>query len=92
MNRLTGGDPWKSLAVAGRSGARSVSADVSNTLVAKPEVGVWIDLNRKVGLHLNAGYMIARPSMTVSSSLGDDVRRLRADMFIITVGAVYSIF
>ena len=75
-----------------RLGARSVSADVSNTWVAKPEVGVWIDLNRKVGLNLNAGYLIARPTMTVSSSLGDDVRRLRADMFIITIGAVYSIF
>jgi hypothetical protein len=75
-----------------RLGAQSVTADASNTFAAKPEVGVWFDLNKKVGINVSAGYVIARPHVTVRSSLGEDERRVRADMFILHVGAVYSIF
>jgi hypothetical protein len=75
-----------------RLGARSVTVDASNTLTAKPEVSVWYDLGKKVGLNVSAGYMIARPTVTVRSSLGVDERRVRADMFMVQIGAVYSIF
>jgi hypothetical protein len=73
-------------------GARTISTDVSNTFVLKPEISAWVDLGRKIGLNLSAGYMIARPEVTVSSTLGDDPRRIRADMFMFKVGAVYSVF
>jgi hypothetical protein len=75
-----------------RVGARSISARASNTFVLKPEIGAWYDLNRKVGLNLNAGYMIARPDVSVDSSAGTDKRTARADQFSIKVGIVYSIF
>ena len=75
-----------------RLGASSATADASNTLAAKPEIAVWFDVNRKVGINVSAGYMVARPRVTVRSSLGDDDRRVRADMFMIKIGAVYSIF
>jgi hypothetical protein len=73
-------------------GADSVDARVSNTFVVKPEISSWIDLSEKVGLYMSAGYMRARPSVTVTSTLGEDRRRIRADMFMFKVGAVYSIF
>jgi hypothetical protein len=73
-------------------GAASVDARVSNTFVIKPEVSTWIDLSPKIGLNVSAGYMRARPSVTVTSTLGEDRRRIRADMFMFKVGAVYSIF
>jgi len=75
-----------------RLGALGVSVDARNTLVAKPELGMWFDLNKKVGINVNAGYVVARPSVTVRSTLGQDARRVRADMFVLQVGAVYSIF
>jgi hypothetical protein len=75
-----------------RLGARSLSADVGNTLVVKPTLGVWYDLSEKIGINVSAGYTVARPKMTISSTAGDEVQRLRADMFSIKVGAVYSIF
>ena len=76
----------------GRVGSRSVSADASNTFVLKPEVGVWYDINKKFGFNVNAGYMIARPDVTITSSAGSDVRTARADQFILKVGLAYSIF
>jgi hypothetical protein len=75
-----------------RLGAHGVTVDASNTFTAKPEVSVWYDLSKKVGLNVTAGYMIARPTVTVRSSLGQDERRVRADMFMLRIGAVYSIF
>jgi hypothetical protein len=37
-------------------------------------------------------YLVARPRITVSSTLGGEAQRYRADMAIMRVGAVYSIF
>jgi hypothetical protein len=73
-------------------GARTVSADVSNGFVLKPEVSGWIDLSRKMGLQLSLAYTVARPEVTLSSTLGSDTRHINADVFTLRVGAVYSIF
>lgn len=72
--------------------AQSVTTDVSNTFVLKPEVTSWIEVGPKVSLNVSMGYAIARPEITVSSSLGQDRRPIRADMFSVTVGAVYRLF
>ena len=73
-------------------GARSVSGHASDTLALRPELTMWYDVNKTVGVQVNAGYMIARPRVTVSSTLGDDARRMRADMFGLKVGVAYSVF
>jgi hypothetical protein len=75
-----------------RLGAQSVTARASNTLVLKPELSVWYDLNKDFGLNVNAGYMIARPDIIVETTTGQDKRTARADQFILKVGVVYSIF
>lgn len=73
-------------------GAASVSTDASNSFVLKPEVSTWIDAGPKVSMNVSIGYAIARPEVTVSSSLGSDRRHIRADMLSVTVGAVYRLF
>jgi hypothetical protein len=75
-----------------RLGARSLTVDTTNTATAMPEAGVWFDLSRKVGINFNAGYVVARPRLTVRSTLGEDSRKIRADMFLLKIAAVYSIF
>jgi len=74
------------------SGVTVTDVDVSNAFVLRPEVSTWIDVTRKIGISLSAGYTIARPEVTITSSLGSERRRVRADMFTVRVGAVYSIF
>jgi hypothetical protein len=69
-----------------------VTASATNTLVLKPEIGVWYDVNKKVYVNLNAGYMLARPDVTVETSAGSFTRKARADQFILKVGVVYSVF
>lgn len=75
-----------------RIGARSVTVDASNTFVVIPEVSAWYDINQKVGLKVSTGYIVARPNVTVTSTAGEDKRRVRADMFTFKVGLVYSVF
>ena len=75
-----------------RLGAQSVDVDASNPLVFKPELGVWIDLNKKMGLNLNAGYVVARPTLTIRTGLGTESRDVVADIFQLKIGLVYSIF
>lgn len=73
-------------------GARSVRTHTSAAPVLRPEVSAWYDVNKKVGFHISAGYMIARPNVTISSTAGDDRRRIHADMVSLKVGLAYSVF
>jgi hypothetical protein len=75
-----------------RLGATTVRAEATNTFVVKPEIGSWIDVNRKIGIQAVASYLVARPEVVVTSSLGEDRRRVRADALRLKVGVVYSVF
>ena len=75
-----------------RLGARSVTLETPNTFVVRPGFSVWHDLSEKVGLNVSTGFLVARPRVVVRSTLGDDERRIRADMFQVKIGLAYSIF
>jgi hypothetical protein len=73
-------------------GVPSAEANAGNSLVLKPEIGMWYDITRKVYLNVNAGYMIARPDVEIVTAAGVDRRTARADQFVVKVGVVYSLF
>jgi hypothetical protein len=75
-----------------RLGATGIDAEATNAFALKPEIQVWYDLNSRFGLKIDGGYLIARPSVVITSSLGEDVHHIRADTFLVTVGLVYSLF
>ena len=74
-----------------RLGAGNGHGEATYTFVVKPELTLWYDLNRRIGIKANRGYLVARPSITIVSTLGRDAQSIRADTFLITVGVVYSI-
>ena len=73
-------------------GVATAEANATNTIVLKPEIGMWYDVHKKVYLNINAGYMMARPDVEIVTSVGVDKRKARADQFILKVGMVYSLF
>lgn len=73
-------------------GVESIDTSSSNAFVLKPQISGWYDINEKMGFNVSAGYMIARPSVTVITPLGRDRQSIRADMFTIKAGLVYSVF
>ena len=75
-----------------RLGARETEVESSNAIVVRPRVSAWYDITKKVGILVEATYTVARPNVTVRSSIGSTSQRLHADMLALKVGAVYSIF
>jgi hypothetical protein len=74
------------------TGNQPVSSGAQNTIVIFPEVSMWRDINRKVGLNVSVGYMFARPDVSVETTGGTYRHSVRADTVRIKVGAVYSVF
>ena len=64
-----------------RRAASDVHGEATNMFVVKPELTLWYDLNRRIGIKVNGGYLVARPSVTIVSTLGRDARSIRADTF-----------
>ncbi len=60
--------------------AHGVATDVSNTFVLKPEVSAWTDITRKIGVNVSVGYIVAQAGRDGASSLGNDRRRIHADV------------
>ncbi|HEY7172556.1 MAG TPA: hypothetical protein VH417_17005 [Vicinamibacterales bacterium] len=74
------------------TGNQPVSSGAQNTVVVFPELSMWRDINRRVGLNVSVGYMFARPEVSVETTGGTYHHSVRADTVRIKVGAVYSIF
>ena len=72
--------------------AAPVHTHISAVPVVRPEIAMWYDLNRKFGLAVSGGYIIARPRITLSNAGSGESTRFRADTFAISAGLVYSIF
>ncbi|HWW86692.1 MAG TPA: hypothetical protein VNZ26_24020 [Vicinamibacterales bacterium] len=75
-----------------RRGAAVLDTEATNTFVVKPEVQLWYDLSSRIGLKFSGGYLISRPTVTITTTLGQDSRPVRADAFLVTFSVVYSIF
>jgi hypothetical protein len=75
-----------------RIGAQAITVKVSNAVVVIPEINVWYNVNKKIGIRVSSGYVIARPDVIVTSTAGVDKRRVKADNLTFKVGMVYSIF
>ena len=73
-------------------GARSVTTRAALTFVTKPELSIWRDISDKIGLNVGAAFVVARPSLTIESSIGEERRRIRADMLQLRVGLAYAVF
>jgi hypothetical protein len=72
--------------------ASEVRTDATNPFVLKPEISTWIRATERMSVNISAGYVIARPRITIAAPHGTEERRIRADMFTLRFGAVYYIF
>lgn len=73
-------------------GTSSVVTDVANSFVLKPEVSLWKNVSDKIGINLNAGYIVSRPFVTIEAPGSQQRQRIRADALTMSFGIVYSIF
>jgi hypothetical protein len=60
--------------------------------VAKPDVAIWYDVFRHVGVGVSAGYLFTRPDETIATASGSTVRHLNADTWELTTGVVFGVW
>jgi len=74
------------------AGISLVGVSVDNSWVFKPDVAVWYDVFKHVGIGVSAAYFLSRPNETVTTATGVQSDRLKADTFELTVGVVVGVW
>ncbi|MXW36073.1 MAG: BON domain-containing protein, partial [Chloroflexi bacterium] len=59
---------------------------VTNSFVVQPKVDVWFDVTRRVGLTLQAGYLVSRPKVTFGSDDVVTTERVRVNTVVVSAG------
>jgi len=83
---LSGGYSLNRFALDDRASPTFALADVSllgarvrNSPAARPDVSVWFDVAKRLGVGVSAAYFVARPDVIVTTNSGTYTRRVRAD-------------
>jgi hypothetical protein len=75
-----------------RTGVSLVNVRVNDSAVVKPEVSVWYDVFKHVGVGVSAAYLFTRPDETITTSRGAEVRHINADTWELTVGVAFGVW
>jgi hypothetical protein len=75
-----------------RTGVSLVGAHVDNSWIAKPDLSVWYDVFRHVGVGVSAAYLVARPEQTITTTAGTEGHHLKADAFELTAGVTFGVW
>ena len=65
---------------------------VSNSFVVQPKLDVWLDVTRRIGITLQAGYLVSRPKVTFGSDDVVTAERVRVNAVVLSAGLAYWIF
>jgi hypothetical protein len=80
-------------ALAARTGVSLVNVSVNDSGVVKPEVAVWYDVFRHVGVGVSAGYLYTRPEEALTTGNNVlQVRQLNADTWELAVGVTVGVW
>jgi hypothetical protein len=75
-----------------RTGISLVGVSVNDSAIVKPEVSLWYDVFRHVGVGVSAAYLFTRPDETITTALGSEVRHLNADTWEFSVGLAFGVW
>ncbi len=88
-----GGYAFNTIDAIDDTGSRPVKLRIDNSASWAPIATTAVDLTRRLGLVTQAGYVVVRPTVTVTAADGRvDRSRWRADSIVLQVGAVIGLF
>src|SRR4029077_20496820 len=74
------------------AGVSLVGVRVNDSAIGKPDIAIWYDVYKHVGVGVSASYLFIRPQEITTTITGSEVRNLRADTFVLTVGVVFGLW
>jgi hypothetical protein len=75
-----------------RTGVSLIDVQVNNSFIAKPEVAVWYDLFKHVGVGVSAGYLFNKPDEVITTTAGQRTRQLNANSFALAAGVTFGVW
>jgi hypothetical protein len=60
--------------------------------VVRPNVAVWYDVFKHVGVGVSAAYLFARPNQTITTATGTQEHDLKADAFELAAGVTFGVW
>jgi hypothetical protein len=75
-----------------RAGTPLVGIGVNDSAIVKPEVAIWYDVFKHVGVGVSAAYLYTRPEESLTTPTGVQVRRLNADTWELTTGVAFGLW
>jgi len=92
FNNLTA-DSGLPLAYA-NTGVSLVGVSVNNSAVAKPEVTIWYDVFKHVGVGVSAAYVFTRPDETITTAGGSQIqhRSINGDTWEFSTGVTVGVW
>jgi hypothetical protein len=75
-----------------RTGVSLIDVQVNNSWVAKPEVAVWYDLFKHVGVGVSAGYLFNKPDEVITTTAGQRTRELNANTWTLAAGVTFGVW
>jgi hypothetical protein len=89
---LVGGYAFNRLRVPQEGAARDLPVDVTNSLVWRPGVAMWVDATRRTAFTLSIGRAFTRPRVTYVENGRLVERQVRAGATVLLAGVVYRLF
>lgn len=74
------------------AGVSLVGVHVDNSWVVKPDVAVWYDVLKHMGVGVSAAYLVARPEQTITTAAGIQQQPLKVDAIELTVGVTFGVW
>jgi hypothetical protein len=75
-----------------RAGTPLIAASVNDSAIGKPEVSLWYDVFRHIGVGVSAAYLFARPEEVITTAAGSNTRHLNANSFELTAGVTVGVW
>jgi hypothetical protein len=75
-----------------RTGVSLIDVHVNDSAIVKPEVAVWYDLFKHVGIGVSAAYLFNRPDEVIRTTAGSRTRELNANTFALAAGLTFGVW
>jgi len=75
-----------------RTGVSLLDVHVNDSLLIKPDVGLWYDLFKHVGIGVSAAYLFNKPDEVIRTTAGSGTRQLNANTFALAAGLTFGVW
>jgi hypothetical protein len=75
-----------------RTGVSLLDVHVNDSAIVKPNVALWYDLFKHVGVGVSAAYLFNRPDEVIRTTAGSRTRQLNANTFVFAAGLTFGVW